>query len=196
MDASKKAAPEKKAVLGLAGVFVIVLIAGPLRNAGLFSRPALVTSVASPTETVDMSKPISTVLKEHRQELENGPQIAEPAAVVANLPQLPPTYTAQDLRDPMKSFLPEPPKSEVAQVQLEQASPPPPPPALRIQGLLWGGAEAQAIINDRVYKVGDLVQGTKILEINRSGVTVEHLGQPVFYAPTRSTGGSIAQQVR
>lgn len=45
-------------------------------------------------------------------------------------------------------------------------------PSLDIQGLIWGGEFPQAIINNKVFKVGDEVDGMKITEIAKDGVTV------------------------
>jgi hypothetical protein len=194
MDSTKKVELEKRMVLGLAGVFAVVLVMGPLKSLGLFrSRPAPqpVPSVA----TVDASKPIGAMMQDHWQRIQPA---AEPKATVKpSGPREPAIYLAQDLRDPMKSLLPEAPKPQRANVRptgVQQL--PPSPPSLRVQGLLWGGREPQAIIDDAVYKVNDTVKGAKILEITRDGVTIEHLGTPVFYSPTGGEQGSMSRQAQ
>jgi hypothetical protein len=51
-------------------------------------------------------------------------------------------------------------------------------PPLKIQGIIWGGIFPQAIINDKVVKIGDTIQiGPKlktmhIVNIDKNGVTV------------------------
>ncbi len=49
-------------------------------------------------------------------------------------------------------------------------------PELNIQGLLWGGRTPQAIIDDVLYAVGDIVHGGKILAIEKTGITMEYQG--------------------
>ncbi len=45
-------------------------------------------------------------------------------------------------------------------------------PLLTIQGIIWGGSVAQAIINNKTVKIGDLIDRVKIVDINKDGVTV------------------------
>jgi hypothetical protein len=47
---------------------------------------------------------------------------------------------------------------------------------VKINGIIWSADMPQAIINDRVLKVGDEVQGAKILSIKKDGVEVSHKG--------------------
>jgi hypothetical protein len=49
---------------------------------------------------------------------------------------------------------------------------PTPPPVLKIEGLVWGGRLPQAIINQKVVKIGDIIEGAQIVDINREGVTL------------------------
>jgi hypothetical protein len=194
MDSSKKVELEKRIVLGLAGVFAVVLAMGPLKSLGLFrQKPAPRPGVAA--MSVDASRPIGAMMQDHWQRIQ--PQVQAQAAVKPGGSREPAVYLAQDLRDPMKSLLPEAPKPQqttVRQPGVQQL--PPAPPSLRVQGLLWGGREPQAIINDAVYKVNDVVKGAKILEITRDGVTIEHLGAPVFYSPTGGEAGSMSRQAQ
>jgi len=193
MDATKKVELEKRIVLGLAGVFAVVLVMGPLKSLGLFrARPA--PQPVPVMAKVDASRPIGAMMQDHWQRIQ--PQVQAPSAVRPGGPREAAVYLAQELRDPMKSLLPEAPKPQQASVRQPGAPQPPPPPALRVQGLLWGGKEPQAIINDAVYKVNDLVKGAKILEITRDGVTIEHLGAPVFYSPTGGEAGSMSRQAQ
>lgn len=43
---------------------------------------------------------------------------------------------------------------------------------LKLQGVVWGGKFPQAIINDRVVKIGDTIEGALIVDINRDGVVL------------------------
>lgn len=76
-------------------------------------------------------------------------------------------YDADNFRDPFANpFTPlqeETIKPVVKEVKL---------PELTVQGLMWGGKYPQAIINDRVVKVGDTIEGATITGINRLQVLV------------------------
>jgi hypothetical protein len=60
-----------------------------------------------------------------------------------------------------------------------------PMPPLSIEGLIWNTDVPQAIINGKVVRKGDMIEGVKILEINGDGITVEHNSQPVFIDKTK-----------
>ena len=78
-------------------------------------------------------------------------------------------YKAWDLRDPFQDFKPKiNKKAEVS----ESVEKPPQPPPLTVQGLIWGGRFPQAIINNKVVKEGDTLEGARIISINKEGVTV------------------------
>jgi hypothetical protein len=47
-----------------------------------------------------------------------------------------------------------------------------PPPPLTVQGLIWGGFLPQAIVNNKIVKVGDTIDGANIISIDKNGVTV------------------------
>ena len=49
-------------------------------------------------------------------------------------------------------------------------------PQLTVQGVIWGGSLAQAIVNNKVVKVGDVLEGTEVIDINKEGVTVLSAG--------------------
>ena len=94
-------------------------------------------------------------------------------------------YNVTNLRDP---FEPEPFEEEV-EVEDEQndtnkiptQSPLPP---LDIQGIVWGGRLPQAIINNQVVKIGDLVSGVRVVDISKKGITVFYSGrQQLITAP-------------
>ena len=78
-------------------------------------------------------------------------------------------YKAEDLRDPFQSpFVPrEAPVPGPGVLAAPEA-----PPSLEIQGIIWGGDFPQAIINNKVVKIGDTIEGVEIMDINQSGVVV------------------------
>jgi hypothetical protein len=85
------------------------------------------------------------------------------------LPSLrPPTeYTAEKLRDPFQGV-----KIEGEEKAPEITASTALPPSLTIQGLVWGGSFPQAIINNKVFKAGDMIEGCRIIDINKGGVTI------------------------
>ncbi|MDD5730529.1 MAG: hypothetical protein PHN57_05325 [Candidatus Omnitrophica bacterium] len=93
-------------------------------------------------------------------------------------------YTASDLKDP---FFPEEKKPEttlqpdtgeittevkpVPEGQLESLS------NFTVTGIIWGGTVAQAIVNDKVVKIGDIVDGAKIIKIEKNGIIVSYMNR-------------------
>lgn len=47
-----------------------------------------------------------------------------------------------------------------------------PPPSLTMQGVIWGGRFPQAIINNKVVKAGDAIEGARIISIDKDGATL------------------------
>ena len=85
-------------------------------------------------------------------------------------------YKASSLRDPFKSEIPR--KVEVV-TGTNTAQPVLPPEVLikrDVQGLIWGGNFPQAIINNKVYKVGDDIGGAQIKAIAKDGVVLSFSG--------------------
>lgn len=183
MNAQQKARFEQQAVIGLAGVFVLVFLMGPVRMLLGGGKPRPAQAAATPS----LANGTLPQLMQHRnQQLEN--PFSTPVAVPAKKPTpLAAAYTAGELRDPMKSLLPVvvPAASSAAQKTSQAVkkpkAPPKAPPKLDIQGLLWGGDAPKAIISGQLYGVGDMVQGVQILGIDRTGVTVEHESGTLSY---------------
>ena len=182
MDAAKKAKVEKLAVLMLAGVFVAVFIMGPMRSMGLFPSGGAGAAASASIAGVPVTKSVGGLLQQGWDKMGQQLDSVSTPGIAASAPA--PAYTAFNRRDPFKSYLPRP----VAPVDAQSATPtventpPLPPPQLRVDGLLWGGPEPKAIINGRLYRVDDRVDGVKIVAIGRDGVTVEHLGKSIVYS--------------
>lgn len=78
-------------------------------------------------------------------------------------------YKAQNLRDPFQSPL----KKEAETItEVIPEAPPPDLSSLTVQGIVWGGKMPQAIINNKVVKVGDTIEGMRIVSIDKEGITV------------------------
>lgn len=96
-------------------------------------------------------------------------------------------YKAAGLRDPFEG--PTVKKSGDDERAAEPKVSRVPPPDLIVQGLIWGGDIPQAIINNKVVKVGDTIQGVKIITITKDGVTVLFEGmQYNLSSPAMSAG--------
>lgn len=75
-------------------------------------------------------------------------------------------YKAEGLRDPFqeqKIEIKEEPEAEVETKPL---------PALQVQGIVWGGSIPQAIINNKVVRVGDTIEEARIVDITKNGIIV------------------------
>ncbi|MFH1359592.1 MAG: hypothetical protein ABIJ41_00965 [Candidatus Omnitrophota bacterium] len=49
------------------------------------------------------------------------------------------------------------------------------PPSLLISGVIWNTDRPQAIINNMVVNIGDVVEEAKIIDINRSGIKIQYM---------------------
>lgn len=200
MDAAKKTAIEKRLVIGLAGVFVLTFCLGPLRSLGGSARKAPGTGATPPTDRAGISKILEAVVQ--RADQKDTRPLAQAAPGV-------PVYTAQHLRDPLDSLLPSPAELQASRALAQPlasgeaaanawpASAPVstaskgPRPTLRVQGLLWGRAEPKAIIEDRVYGIGDQVGVGKVIGIDRRGVTIDYGGESFSYQPSSLTPSAM-----
>ncbi len=80
-------------------------------------------------------------------------------------------YQAEELRDPFKEYVSESEKSKIS----KKASPEEASvfiSTLKIQGIICGGKFPQAIINDKIVKVGDMIAEARVVEINKEGVSL------------------------
>ncbi len=181
---AKKTALETWIVLGLLALFVVTLIKGPLRNLPWF-RHVAPAAKTQPALRGELSQPLTTVIQAHFNKIAGATETAPTATTSSTGTK---RYTAQPLRDPMKSLLPTiaPPTPVLSMIQKPVAvtSPPAPAPVRHLQGLLWGNPTPKAIIDGEVYGVGDTIQGAKIVSIDHSGVTIEHHGEIIHYSIT------------
>ncbi|MBL7085393.1 MAG: hypothetical protein ISS43_04730 [Candidatus Omnitrophica bacterium] len=76
-------------------------------------------------------------------------------------------YTSYNLRDPFQS-----PFEMVEAETIEPTVIGADLPHLRVQGIVWGSKVPQAIINNTVVKVGEIIEGAEIIDIRKEGVYV------------------------
>jgi hypothetical protein len=93
-------------------------------------------------------------------------------------------YKATDLRDPFQFFKIEG-KDKPGKQELAQDIPDAPLPAMLIQGIICGGTLPQAIINNKIVKVGDTIEGAEVIEISKEAVIV-HFGRRDHELPSPS----------
>jgi len=92
-------------------------------------------------------------------------------------------YKADNLRDPFKSYIESSVATRVLEPMVEQG----PMPDLEVQGLFWGGGYPQAIINNKVLRESDTIEGVKIISIKKDGVTVLFANTEHKLSPSRIT---------
>lgn len=80
------------------------------------------------------------------------------------------SYSADSLRDPFESYIkqtiPIDSNSPYGAVPVENVV----LPNFTIQGIFWGGVFPQAIINDKIFKINETIEGAQIKNISKSGV--------------------------
>lgn len=84
-------------------------------------------------------------------------------------------YKAEGLRDPFESVFKKEAVAPLTTGTGEQVSEPQVqvnPPSLTVQGIIWGGKIPQAVINDKVVKIGDVIQEAKIIDIDKDTVKI------------------------
>ncbi len=67
-----------------------------------------------------------------------------------------------------------------------------PLPAWSLQGLIWGGKFSQAIVNGKVVRIGDTIEGAKIIDINKEGLVLfydnrRHIVRPAVVGNSENT---------
>ncbi|MCK9603932.1 MAG: hypothetical protein M0R66_06220 [Candidatus Omnitrophica bacterium] len=83
-------------------------------------------------------------------------------------------FKEEGLRDPFRDYFEEAATSSSRQAG--EGAPGAPPeeklPPLKVQGIIYGGRLSQAIINDKIVKIGDNIEGAQVTNIEKDGVTV------------------------
>ena len=89
------------------------------------------------------------------------------------------SYAAENLRDPFKSYLPV--EEEVPSVLPGEEEVQPEEeiilPTFTVQGVIWGSSLPQAIIDDTVVKIGDVIEGARITNITRDNIELNYQGK-------------------
>ncbi len=94
-------------------------------------------------------------------------------------------YKAQGLKDPFQPLVQ---KNEVVNVIAGTPENVQSLPSLTLQGLVWGGDFPQAIINNRVVKIGDIIGEAEVADIGKEGVVVIYAKKKYKLAAPSVTG--------
>lgn len=86
-------------------------------------------------------------------------------------------YKSGKLRDPFKTYFINEEPEIVPEESTEEDQPEFDPGKFKVQGIVWGVKSPQAIINDKVLTMGDLIEGAKILRIEKKGITLSFYGK-------------------
>ena len=89
-------------------------------------------------------------------------------------------YTSADLRDP---FLSPFEKGESRAIQGAGPATVPVLSNLKVQGMVWGSQMPQAIINNMVLSVGDVIEGAEIIDVRKDGVYLLFEGRQYIIRP-------------
>ncbi|TAN59418.1 hypothetical protein EPN16_07200 [bacterium] len=99
-------------------------------------------------------------------------------------------YIASGQRDPFENQLPrlepEPDVFQEPEAEIEVPEAPVVPPEITVGGIVSGGTIPQAVIQEKVVRVGDAIGGARITKITKEGVEVVYEGETfMFPAPSR-----------
>lgn len=100
-------------------------------------------------------------------------------------------YDAEGLKDPFS----DPFKGEDKPITTEKPVAPisaEPPPSFTIQGTIWEGKIPLAIVNNKVVKEGDTLEGAKIKTIEKKGITILFKGKEYNVPSTHIAASSNA----
>ena len=181
----RKAKVEQRIVLGLLVAFGCVVV-GALKSVGVLgrrtppARPLSQVAAGLQGESPEGLTRLHERLTDARSELSE----AFPNSVGSS--ETPVQYTASELRDPLVSLLPaEQVPQTPAVLPRVVAAAPPKASAVTVQGMIWGGTRPQALIDGRLYNIGDVVQGARVVSIARGGVTVAIQDATFLLRPAR-----------
>lgn len=177
MDAAAKTKREQQ-IVGALAVMLLVALAMQIKWRAPQPAPGL-APMPGGLELPDVGRSIHGF----RDRLDSMQEsIAHPPKGEAALTPI--VYTAEGLRDPLISLLPKPAEQPAESSGPVQAIPLVPgrpgsmaqsqqslgPPRVTIQGVIFGTSRPQAIIDRRVYGIGDEIQGAKIVAIEHGSV--------------------------
>ncbi len=118
------------------------------------------------------------------------PQVPQEVRTQRVVPVVP-VEVVEPVAVPPVPIVQEPPAEipHLEEVVSQPVEPVGPPSNLKISGLVWNTDRPQAIINGKITEVGDMVSGFKIVDIQKTGITVLSQGRTVTIGiESRSVG--------
>ncbi len=121
------------------------------------------------------------------------PKEMDPENLMANNPSAETTitvkrpkisYSFSNLKDPFKPPVINREDGVIQQDTIEKVQ----LPELSLQGVIWGGLFPQAIINNKVTKVGDFIEGAEVISISKDGVKLFFANAEHFVPAPAGTG--------
>lgn len=181
MDAARRAKVGRRALVVLVLVSGVVLFNTLNKRVGLIGSKGQAATSAS-AEALAMAM---TQLHDYQQAIRRLEEQGEPRAARLD------GYLVEGGRDPLVSLLRKEPPAEPKE-PVSTAAPTSQPtgaprlPQVTVQGIILG-KRPQAIIDRRLYGVGETVLGAKIVEITREGVILEIRGRRMVASPAAPT---------
>lgn len=164
-------------------IFMIVFLFFAVRPVALFSSEGVPLDSSSGEEKMDTRKNKNPL--DDLDSLRNPftPQLPLPLAEKIQKPAEDQSLSKQNRPSPDKTSQP------AAQEPLK-------PPVVKISGLIWNSANPQAIINDRIVRVGDQIEVWTIEKINKDSIEISAQGKKVLIpAGFGVQGGSVKEPV-
>lgn len=91
-------------------------------------------------------------------------------------------FKDEGLRDPFISLLPKK-DIPIETIPISIGNTEVDVPVISIQGMVWGVDRPQAIIDNKVYDIGDEIKGAKIMDISKEGVKFLYQDKIFLMAP-------------
>ncbi len=126
---------------------------------------------------------VESINKEYKEDTTKGVSSA-----IVQRPKV--EYTSGRDKNPFKSYLPEKERKIKGPKKSNKSLT---PPKLEVQGIIWGTSLPQAIINSKVVKVGDELEGAKISSISKDGVIIIFEETEFKLSSPGSGQGSVAK---
>ncbi len=176
---SKAKVQRQQVIMGILLLVFGLILARSLKQLGFFGKP-VVAAQAVPSPETSTPKSLTEVARNYRDRFEAKVKKIDESQAVSPASGAIHAYTAQNLRDPLVSLLPTKPKpvEQKPKLPLKEAGKPVLKlPELMVNGLIWGGSNPQAVINGKLYSVGEAVEGATVTAIAADGVTLEFEGK-------------------
>lgn len=164
---------------------LLVILFPVLLIAGIFLPESLSAAQFDPQDMKEASD----------SQADKGTAVKETASVPVEIARPKVEYKAAGLKDPFQPAIQE----EItvsASAAAENADAAKPMPSLTLKGMIWGGNFPQAIINNKVVRVGDMIGDAQIVDIGKEGVVVLYANKKYRLSSPAATGPRQKEQTK